>query len=283
MRPDSDDDLVRYLVGDVPADEAERLDERSITDGEFALRLRTLENDLVDRLARGEAHDARLELFARAYARSPYLRDKVRFATALHALPSSEPSGLTTAHRRWRPHASAWMGLAAAAVLVLALAGYLGLHNARLRREIAALDASRAAGERQNAALQRELERARATPAPRPPPLTAVLLRPPRRGLGSETTTVSIPQGAEQVVLRLQFESDGYDTFWAALRDAARSRIVWRSPDVAAEASANERIVTLAVPASALRTGLYSVELTGVSPAGSADVLGHYPIRVVLE
>ena len=77
MSSDSDEQLVRYLLGDVPEADADRLDERSITDDAFALRLRVIENDLVDRYARGEPFDASLERFERLYRASSHLRDKV--------------------------------------------------------------------------------------------------------------------------------------------------------------------------------------------------------------
>jgi hypothetical protein len=280
MRPDSDDYLVRYLLGDVPADEAERLDERSVTDDEFALRLRVLEHDLADRIARGEAPEVSLEQFGGRYQLSPYLRDKVRFAEALHTLTSSAQPIVSVRRPSDR---LAWRSLAAAAVLILALAGYLAVRNTQLRDEVGRIDARRDAIQQQHAGLQQELERARAALTTPISPLTAtVMLRPPRRGLGNDTATVSIPKGTEQVVIRVQVESEAHGTFWAALRDVASSGIVWRSPDLPAEGSASERTVAMTVPASFLRAGLYSVELT-VSTTGSADVLGHYPIRVVLE
>jgi hypothetical protein len=50
-----DDELVvRYLLGALPDDDTECLDELSITDDEFALRLRTVEQDLVDAHVKGE-------------------------------------------------------------------------------------------------------------------------------------------------------------------------------------------------------------------------------------
>jgi hypothetical protein len=262
---------MRYLMGDVPADEAERLDERSITDDELAVHLRVLENDLVDRIARGEAPGVA----------SPYLRDKVRFAQALYTYTSyARPAaGVGRAWNRF-----AWASLAAVAVLTIALAGYLGLRNASLRNQIVALESDRAAVERRNTALQYELERTRSAPTSRPPSLTAtVLLHPPRRGLGNDATVVSIPKGTEQVTFRLLLESDTHTTFWVALREATTSRTLWRSPDVQGGDKGSERAVTVVVPADTFRSQLYSVDLTGVSASGSAELLAQYPIRVVLE
>ena len=50
-----DEQLVtRYLLGSVPEAEAERLDELSFADEEFANRLAAVENDLVDAYVHGE-------------------------------------------------------------------------------------------------------------------------------------------------------------------------------------------------------------------------------------
>jgi hypothetical protein len=282
MPAESDDYLVRYLVGDLPEDEAERLDERSIADDEFALRLRVLENDLVDRIVRGKARDLSLGRFAGRYQLPPYLRDKLRFAEAWHGIT---PSGSASATAPMAPvsRGFAWQSLAAAAVLAVALAGYLGVRNTRLREEVGRIDARREAVEQQNAVLQQELGRLRAGASARTPLTATVLLRPPRRGLGDDAATVAIPKGTELVALRLQLESETHATVWAALRDVASSRIVWRSPDLAVEGPASGRTVTLTVPAAAFRPQLYIVEVSAPAPTASADVLAHYAIRVVLE
>jgi hypothetical protein len=275
MDADSDDRLVRYLLGDLPDDEAERLDERSITDDALALRLRVMENDLIDRYARGEPFDAALERFDSMFRTSAHLRERVRFAQALSAL---------TAARADSGQRRGWWGLAAAAVLVISMAGYLGVRNSRLGDELLQSEARRGAVEKQNAQLQQELERKSAIAPPQLSPVTATfLVRPPRRGLGNDTTTVLLPRSTEQATLRLQVESDAYAVFWAALRDPATARIVWRSGDLPAEVSASDRIVSVTMPVSLLLAQRYSVELSGVTRGGSSELVGHYPIRVVLE
>jgi len=84
---DAPDDrlLVRYLVGSLPDEEAERLDELSITDDEVASRLRDLEHDLVDAYVKGQLTGGTLASFRSHYLASPAQREKVRFAEALFA------------------------------------------------------------------------------------------------------------------------------------------------------------------------------------------------------
>ena len=279
MQTESDDHLVRYLLGELPEDEAEPLDERSVTDDAFALRLREIEHDLVDRYARGEP--LAMARLSRRFQQSAQLRDQVQFAAALNRLTdASHPVSTSVAaqpalQRRWL------QGLSAAALLLLAVAGYLGVRTTQLRGERDHIQSQRDAVEQRNRDLQQQLERAR--PAPQTPVAPAVfLVPPPRRGVDGETAIV-IPSGSEQVVLRLTVESDAYRTFWAALRDPSADRAVWRSPDLSATAAGANRIVTLTMPTASLRSGRWIVELSGVLSDGSIELAANFPIRVVLE
>ncbi len=52
-----DRQLIRYLLGLLPDEEAELYDEQSIVDDDLAARLRLVENDLVDAYVRGTLDD----------------------------------------------------------------------------------------------------------------------------------------------------------------------------------------------------------------------------------
>lgn len=60
--------LTRYLLGGLTADEQDRLGDLSITDDEFALRLRSAENELVDAYARGELSGEIVHRFRTVYS-----------------------------------------------------------------------------------------------------------------------------------------------------------------------------------------------------------------------
>src|SRR5688572_32991439 len=174
MSADSDDQVVRYLLGDLPEEENERLDERSITDSAFAQRLRAVENDLVDRYARGEPLPVPRERFELASRASPYLTEKVRFASAWHAFTTEPRLGQAPGRIEASTKPFAWRSLAAAVALLLAGAGYLGGRNVQLRSEVRQLEARRTAIEQRNAELERHADQARRTPpAPTPSSLTA--------------------------------------------------------------------------------------------------------------
>jgi hypothetical protein len=132
--PGHDDQLVRYLLGLLPGEDAERLDELTVWDDEMAWRLRIVENDLVDAYVAGALTGQTLEQFESFYLSSERRRRKVRFArgflaaiernadtAAIHGgrdsnraeAPSSQPS-------RIRPRRAAWRLAAAAALFLLA-------------------------------------------------------------------------------------------------------------------------------------------------------------------
>jgi hypothetical protein len=78
--------LVRYLLGVLPETETTHLDELSIADDEFAMRLSMAENDLVDAYVRDEVSEEIRERFRTFYLSSAKRREKVRFASHLLGL-----------------------------------------------------------------------------------------------------------------------------------------------------------------------------------------------------
>ena len=75
-----DQQLVRYLLGLLSDEDAERLDELSIADDGLAWRLRAVENDLIDRYVGGTLDGETLERFESFYLSSERRRQKVKFA-----------------------------------------------------------------------------------------------------------------------------------------------------------------------------------------------------------
>ena len=63
----NDQSIIQYLLGSLPEAEAERFDELSFTDDEFAEELKAAEKELVDAYARGELAGAALEQFKSYY------------------------------------------------------------------------------------------------------------------------------------------------------------------------------------------------------------------------
>src|SRR5580704_15458329 len=75
--------LVRYLLGSLPVDEAEPIEEASIVDEDLAARLNAIEFDLVDSYVRGELEGPNLARFQSWYLSSPLRAQKVEAAKAI--------------------------------------------------------------------------------------------------------------------------------------------------------------------------------------------------------
>ena len=303
--------LVRYLLGLLPEQESERLDELSIADDEMAWRLRSAEDDLVDGYVRGALDAETRRRFETVYLSSPRRRERVEFAASLIQSVDRTPAAAETAavvampprpERAAPPPAREWQRWALAAMVLLASAVLL-FQQIRMR---SALDAART----QNAALDRRvsdlegqlagqrnaaaeaasaLERARASlaersPAPRPddgartaPPLLSLVLFPQTRGVGP-VETLTVPASAESIRLDLRLELNDFPRYQAALRDPATNQIVWRTGPVAAQANADAPTVSVAIPAGLLKSQHYAVELSGRDAAGRAE--NHRELRL---
>ncbi|HEU4390270.1 MAG TPA: hypothetical protein VFV34_20880 [Blastocatellia bacterium] len=150
-RPTGDNQIIEYLLGALSADETERLDELSVADGEFADRVRIVENDLVDSYARGEMPSDLRTRFESNYLTTPMRRERISFARSLAvALDRVPPVDKETVHKK--PQASkiqpaptkrglgAWLqiaprlswGLAAAIVVLLVASVWLVSERGRL-------------------------------------------------------------------------------------------------------------------------------------------------------
>jgi len=188
--------IVDYLLGASTEAETERLDEMSLTDDDFADRLRAVENDLIDSHVRGELSGDGLSKFNSHYLASPVRRDKVRFAETFLGFADK---AVAAQSRDWRATAPAipaaretilrepsrsrifalvrpklqW-GLAAAALVMLFAGGYLMLENLRLRNQMAQTQAERVALEERAQELQRHLAEERSSDAETEKELTQV-------------------------------------------------------------------------------------------------------------
>src|SRR4051812_40927503 len=72
--------LASYLLGLLPEEETEQLDEASIADDEIAARLCAAENDLVDGYVAGTLDQNTRDRIEAFYLKSPRRRAKVKFA-----------------------------------------------------------------------------------------------------------------------------------------------------------------------------------------------------------
>jgi hypothetical protein len=278
-----DEVLVRYLLGSLPHEEAERLDELSIADDTVASRLSEAENDLVDAYIRNELSGETLELFRSVYLASPGRRQKVQFAKTLAAFSEREQP---LAHRWWAISTSIprW-SLATMAVAVALGATWFIQDDLRLRNQMSRSEAAAAATERRAQDLRHELDQLRAS-GPQPPtdpaPLTtlAVLLGPPTRG-AARIPTVTIAARTGAVAFELQLEANDFPSYRAALNVSEVNRTPWRSGVLKAHASGERSAISVTLPASLLGPGNNVFEVSGLGP--DLEPIGSYAFRVTVK
>jgi hypothetical protein len=162
-----------YLLGCLPDADAERYDELSVADDEFAAALSTCEKELVDAYVQGELGGRRLEQFGLHYLASPLRRDNVTFAKALQvyaekAVAESSRKDLTddASRQGWfaplssflAPRPALQWGLAAAVLVLLVAGGWFTIDNLRLRQQMSQAQIRRAELQQREQALQQQLE-----------------------------------------------------------------------------------------------------------------------------
>jgi len=306
-----DETLVQYLIGGLTGEDVETIDEAIVADAEFEVRLRAVEDDLVDAYVNGELTGDTFDRFTSYYLTSPAGRARVEIAEALRGYRRENASAVAPAPAVRRSAAAVWWPLAAAAVLLLA-AGLLTIDNVRLRRETTTLREHQATLEERGRQLEEAMNRQQAeiastsqaltqarealaagqahAPAPGQtspspiPPVLAFLLMPANRGT-DKTPTIAIPAnaGAANVTLRLQLDGNDYPRYTVVVKDADTNRIVWRSGQLRAVSEGNRTMLPALVPASLLRPGAYTADVAGVPRSGPSEPLDPYPFRVVLQ
>jgi hypothetical protein len=174
----NDQTIIQYLLGSLPEEETERVEELWFIDEEFAVRLNAVENDLIDTYVSGKLCDEKLERFNSYYLASPKKRKKVKTARVFHAYAenavatgqvgfASGPSQTNAKsdrpflHLTLLPFTFPRLVLTAVAVLVLVEAGWLVFELSRLRSQIDQAEVTRISLEQREKELQELLEKQR--------------------------------------------------------------------------------------------------------------------------
>src|SRR5260221_9095715 len=297
--------LVRYLVGALPAEEADRLDQLSIAHDDFAWRLREIENDLVDSYVRSELNGETLARFKAFYMTTAKRRQKVQFAEGLRRFQASYS---TAANKPSKPRAPFWgtfppsqiapqFGISFAALVMLLIAGYLLLQNAHLRREVRDARAQYESTNQHARDLENELKQQRTAnteaqkslePPDRPAAdigqlkTVSLLVPPPTRGLSSLQTVTVRPQ-TDLVVLLLTLESADFPRYRVTVKDPTTNEVAWQSSDLDAGSVGGRKVVSAALLANLLGGRNYIAEVAGLPNAGRQRIVGDYPFHVALR
>lgn len=312
-----DQQLARYLLGLLPDEETERLDEVTLVDDGVAARLRLVENDLVDAYVSGTLAGEMLDRFESRYLASPRRRDQVEFAGEFlravdrkagnggEALAAVQPrNGIiqavdapagTRKARRWSTN----FRLLAIAATLVAVCGMMLFESMQLRdrartaeRESAAATERARSLEKQlgeqraanaaDATAAKELSRVRESAAAGASQFaTAALMLLPQTRAAGPIPAIALSPATDTVRFELQLDASDFPRYEPTLVDPASNQIVWRGGLVTPVTSGGATVVPVAVPARSLKAQHYTIALTGHTAATGPEVVASYTFQIV--
>ena len=297
----SDDNMMRYLFGELPETERTEIERRYFTDEGALARLVQIEEDLIDDYARDRLAPEIRQRFEQAYLSEPGRRMRVKFGQTLTARvdqgSAATPSATAETPRSWWQRLGFSMGtrrpvlaFSMAMVLLLLVAGSIWLFMRARRvsedsaREQAAQSSPQqlqkqsesppASEENRNQELTAEGQSPPNTNAPRATPsspapsfVSLILIGTRARSGDSGAKTLTIPKGTEQVHLSLEIEGNDYDRYQLSLRLVGGGEI-YKSDSPQPRTTKSGANFNLSLPASRFVSGDYLLSLRG-APRGS--------------
>lgn len=304
VRHGANDDelLVQYLLGELGEEEQEGVELRFISDPQFYEQLLCVEDDLIDAYAQDELSHTRRARFENHFVKTPGRRARVGFARVWPdyvarqsevARPAPEPVRHRGVFAFLRLEGWPASLAAAAAVLAVLAAGWLGVESLRLRNQIEQAKTLREALERSQGELREQidaerrrseelssqLERARqardeqaASQAGADSTLASVIalvLTQNVRG-PSGADRLIIPPGARWVRLSVSFRQGSYQSYTATIR-TVEGRTIFSKPGLKARSAGAGGVVTVLAPAAVFATEDYILTLDGVNDSGPPE------------
>ena len=252
-----------YLLGQLSQSETEELDELFVTDDELALRLQTVENDLLDSYIKGGLGGNDVDAFRNRYVAYPPRSSKIRDARIVQKLLELE-------RERKAPRFSFSTWIPAAAILLLLLTGFLAFQNLGLRSEVNRQQAEIKALRERELAFQSQSK----NEIQKPEKLIALDLKPATRGI-SEIPILEVPAGTDTTLFTLLLEMVRYPQYKIELRDPSTNELLWQS-----DAMQSAKTISIRVPAAVFGSKHYQFQLIGITANGGTEFVAGYPVAV---
>ncbi|HEY6250262.1 MAG TPA: hypothetical protein VI685_09890 [Candidatus Angelobacter sp.] len=286
--------LLRYLLGDLPESERERLEQEYFTTPEVLRTLSAAEDDLVDTYVRGGLSPNQRQQFESYFLASPQKRKRLEFATTLRtALRQQETGpgverGVQTGFPRQRLIMQTAVAATAVVAILAALLVFLTLQNRNLRQELGKSQSAQIELQRQVQELQEQIKLSGATKGDSEwwPPATgetvSILLSPGLvREIGKpQGHLLAIPRIASSVVLVLGLEEDQYSVYDLVIRTAEGAEIRRIKALKSQPIQNGGRAVIVSLPAHLFDKGDYVVTLFARNDHGQTLELRPYSFTV---
>jgi anti-sigma-K factor RskA len=286
--------LARYLLGDVSAEDRERLENAYLADDEIWESLTAVENDLIDAYVRGDLPERKKQQFEQHFLDSPEKYERLEMARLLldpgvrQAIKAEAPQQQKrgwwrgSAESRWTG-VPAWnLALIAATLIVAATVIFLTLQNRLLRTELGQLQNTQSVLQSQINQLQQQIATLSVTPkndgSHEAPETVALLLLPDtvRYPGDNNSAALKIASTASSVTLMLQLRRDHYREYQATVETPEGAKVATLGPLNSEPGKTGGRIVTLHLSPKLLKKGDYIVDLSGHKPDGGTEPVDSY-------
>lgn len=261
-----------YLLGLLPADRRQGLEERLLTDSNLYDELLVVEDELIDQRLAGHLDERERAAFESHFMCSTERREQVRFASALRRYVAGESA--TADEARAEP-ASDTVRAAETAKRRGGLLSWLRAQNPALSFPLAAGVLLLLFGVSWVTLLR--------GPGPPQRPLD-VTLTPDlhTRGDGGDVQQVSTAPDTDALRLRLRLTADDFQSYRATLLDASGAAL-FTSDALKPERSDGGASVVALVPARSAPPGEYQLRLDGISAGGRTEIADSYRFKVAVR
>jgi hypothetical protein len=289
MRHDpTDDELLRgYLLGELPEEDAERLERRLLAEDDLFELSEAVEADLLAACARGELTAPERERVLERLAASPSGRGRLALARALNALAGSPAATVLPFARPAATPSRAlyrWAALAAGVLVAAGLSWWVAVESHHGGESSPWIARERPAPAGPVAPQPSEARIQTAVPAPKPPPepvksvfqLALMSLR------GTEAPTKLRVHAGTVVELQISVEGmENLKSFHLAVRNR-KSETVWDGR-LEPRQLRGVRALVIDLPADRLPAGTYEIEAQGLAPGREPEDLSPLDVVVVSE
>jgi hypothetical protein len=315
----SDDRLLRsYLLGELPEQEADRLEERLLADDELFDLMEALEAELLADCSRGELAPAERERVLRRLASSPQGRERLALAGSLNKVADGISQQATVVPFRSRATAPKavfqWVAMAAGLLLVAGLS-WFQLQTPQMPQKgnsppVHTSD-SQAPEKPIAPPVPEEKQASKSTPqqpertpetttgpvtttekiaeqgqasTKRPDLVKAVLALSLTTLRGGEEETQELRLGLDADIAEIQLNNlagvEEFESFHVAIRNKEKETI-WEKDGLTSRQQDEGPALVLDVPAGQLASGLYEVRVQGTPAEGEPEDLAIQEFRIV--
>jgi len=286
----------RYLLGQLSAQERQKVEERYFAESNAFEELVASEDDLIDSYARGDLSSAERQQFEQRYFSSPEGRSRVEFAKALGEIVRSRQAEAKnkkqifweSLQRVFRFGDSLQWAVGAVCAVLCVAVFFLSFRNRELNREIqeartseAQLRAQRDEAVGQIASLSQRANNESGRPQAQAniPDLTFTLVGGIVRG-ESRGEVLTVPKGRPWIRLEMPIDEDTFGAYEATLY-TADMRELRREEGLKSRSTAKGIQVAWRIPSDSLQNGDYILQLNGKQVGSKPEALSVYSFRVL--